>query len=117
MKFIVDAQLPRTLADYINSKGFHALHTLELPDKNKTKDGYIAKLATEEQRIVITKDSDFLESHILRNQPPKLLLLKTGNIRNSDLLTLFDTHFGFIAELFTKHSLIEFTKEEIVIHA
>lgn len=117
MKFIVDVQLAKTLADYINSKGYHTLHTLDLPNKNKTKDGYIAKLATEEQRIVITKDSGFLESHILLNQPSKLLLLKTGNIRNNELLTLFDKHFGFITELFTKHSLIEFTREEIVIHA
>ena len=117
MKFIVDAQLPKTPADYINTKGYQALHTLDLPDKNKTKDGQIAKLATQENYIVISKDSDFLESHILLNQPPKLLLLKTGNIRNSELLSLFDKHFDLITALFAKHALIEFTKEEIVIHA
>jgi len=116
MKFIVDAQLSKTLAEYINAKGFDALHTLDLPDKNKTKDGFIAELATVDQRIVITKDADFLESHILKNQPPKLLLLKTGNIRNSELLSLFDKHFSFLVEILAKHALIEFTKEEIIIH-
>jgi predicted nuclease of predicted toxin-antitoxin system len=117
MKFIVDAQLPKSLADYITLKGYSAVHTLDLPDKNKTKDTYITQLATTEKWIVISKDADFLESHILRNEPPKLLLLKTGNIRNSELLTLFDKHFDFLVELLSKHALIEFTKEEIVIHA
>lgn len=117
MKFIVDAQLPKTLSDFIKSKGIDSIHTLELPDKNKTQDGYITQLATNEQYIVITKDADFLESYVLRKEPPKLLLLRTGNIRNSELISLFDKHIEFIARLFSTHSLIEVSKTEIVVHA
>lgn len=117
MKFIVDAQLPKSLSDFIKSKGQDSIHTLELPDQNKTQDGFINRLATEEQRIVITKDADFLESYILNKEPPKLLLIKTGNIRNSELISLFDKHIDLIAELFPMHSLIEVSKTEIVVHA
>lgn len=74
------------------------------------------QLATDEQRIVITKDADFLESYVLRKEPPKLLLIKTGNIRNSELISLFGKHIELIAGLFSKHSLIEITKTEIVVH-
>lgn len=74
MKFIVDAQLPKALSDFIQSKGINSIHTLELPDKNNTHDGYITKFATDEQYIVITKDADFLESFVLSKEPPKLLL-------------------------------------------
>ena len=116
MKFIVDAQLPKALSDFINFKGQDAIHTLDLPDKNKTQDGFITKFATDEQRIVITKDADFLESYILRKEPPKLLLIKTGNIRNSALISLFDHHLELLVELFSLHSLIEITKAEIVVH-
>ncbi|WP_219921611.1 DUF5615 family PIN-like protein [Rufibacter sp. XAAS-G3-1] len=42
MKFIVDAQLPKSLSDLLRSKGIESVHTLDLPDKNKTKDGFIA---------------------------------------------------------------------------
>ncbi|MFB9861758.1 hypothetical protein EFA69_11935 [Rufibacter immobilis] len=117
MKFIVDAQLPKTLSDFIKSKGIDSIHTLELPDKNKTQDGYITRLALEEQLIVITKDADFLESYVLRKEPPKLLLIKTGNIRNSELIDLFDKYIELIVKLFLTHSLIEVSKTEIVVHA
>ena len=117
MKFIVDAQLPKSLSDLINTKGQDSIHTLDLPDKNKTQDGFITRLATDEQRIVITKDADFLESYILRKEPPKLLLIKTGNIRNKELISLFDRNIELIVDLFLSHSLIEVTKEEIVVHA
>ena len=116
MKFIVDAQLPKALSNFIKFKGIDSIHTLELADKNKTQDGFITRLATDEQRIVITKDSDFLESYVLRKEPPKLLLIKTGNIRNSELIILFDKHIELIVELFSMNSLIEVTKTEIVVH-
>lgn len=116
MKFVVDAQLPKTLSDFIKSQGQDSIHTLELPNKNKTRDGFITQLAIAEQRVVITKDTDFLESYVLRKAPPKLLLIKTGNIRNSELISLFGKHIELIAELFSTHSLIEMTKTEIVVH-
>ncbi|WP_207433971.1 DUF5615 family PIN-like protein [Sabulibacter ruber] len=117
MKFLVDAQLPKALSVFINSKGVESIHTLELPDKNKTQDGYITKLAVEQQFIVITKDADFLGSYLLRKEPPKLLLIKTGNIRNSELMDLFVKNFDFMVNLFLTHSLIEVTKTEIVVHS
>ena len=34
MKFIVDAQLPKSLARFLSERGFDAIHTLDLPRKN-----------------------------------------------------------------------------------
>ena len=36
MKFLVDAQLPRRLADYLRAAGHDAVHTLDLPNANRT---------------------------------------------------------------------------------
>lgn len=44
------------------------------------------------------------------------MLLKTGNIRNSELISLFDKHIEFVAELFLEHALVEVTREEIILH-
>ena len=52
MKFIVDAQLPKSLSDFLKWKGFDSLHTLELPDKNRTSDITISKLSVDENRIL-----------------------------------------------------------------
>ncbi len=62
MKFIVDAQLPKSLARFLSERGFDAIHTLDLPGKNATDDREINRLSLEEKRIVISKDSDFYDS-------------------------------------------------------
>lgn len=71
MKFIVDAQLPKSLSDFLNQKGLDSIHTLDLPDRNKTKDRQIAKLTNEEERVVVSKDIDFLESFLIKLEPKK----------------------------------------------
>jgi predicted nuclease of predicted toxin-antitoxin system len=38
MKFLIDAQLPKALANFFRERGFDAIHTLELPNKNITDD-------------------------------------------------------------------------------
>lgn len=116
MKFIVDAQLPQSLSLLLNTLGADSIHTLNLPDKNKTGDDVIMKLAVEENRIIITKDNDFLQSHLLKSIPPKLLLVNTGNITNKMLLDLFSKNFPLITSLLEKKDFIELTKEEIVVH-
>jgi len=82
-----DAQLPRRLAADLNRLGQDATHTLELPDGNATTDIEIIRLATAENRIVISKDRDFLDSFLVAGQPPRLLWVTTGNISNNDLMT------------------------------
>lgn len=116
MKFIVDAQLPRSLSDFLISRGYDSIHTLELPDKNRTVDHKIISISTKENRIVISKDSDFLESFLLKNQPPKLILVKIGNTRNNVLLNMFDKNIENILKQLVNNSLIVITKTEIVVH-
>lgn len=116
MKFIVDAQLPISLSNLFKSKGHDSIHTLELPDKNKTKDNFITSISIEEKRIVVTKDNDFLESYLINGRPQKLILVKTGNVANSELIAIFNNHLERITNIMEGNSLIEITKTEIVIH-
>lgn len=117
MKFIVDAQLPKSLSALLKKLGEDAIHTLDLPEKNRTGDDIIIAVANDETRIVITKDNDFLQSHLLASQPPKLLLVSTGNIKNSLLLHLFSNNIQMITRFFEERSLIEITKEEVIVHS
>jgi len=85
MKFLVDAQLPRRIALWLRDQGHDAIHTLDLPDQNRTTDMAIVSLADDDGRVVVTKDADFVESFILRHAPARLLLISTGNISNAEL--------------------------------
>jgi len=89
MKFLVDAQLPRRLARWLQVEGHEAFHTQDLPQGNRTGDTAINELSMREQRAVITKDEDFVDMFVLRHQPYKLLLVSTGNISNEELEQLF----------------------------
>lgn len=117
MKFIVDAQLPKSLAAFLSRNGHEAFHTLELPDKNKTTDKQIIEIALKENYIVVTKDDDFLETFFLKQQPPKLILVKTGNISNVKLLEIFSLHISKIEKILSENSLIEIFRDEIIIHS
>src|SRR5437879_4424434 len=88
MNFLVDAQLPRRMTAWLTTAGCDAIHTLDLPSANRTTDEEINNVADREQRIVVTKDADFVDAHILRGRPAKLLLISTGNISNRDLEAL-----------------------------
>ena len=116
MKFLIDAQLPNSLSAFINKKGYDCIHTLNLPDKNKTSDNQIIDLSKKDNRIIITKDSDFLESYLLKNEPEKLIIVRTGNISNIDLLKLFENNFEIIFKSIHDNSLIEITMKELIIH-
>ncbi|MEN9303208.1 MAG: hypothetical protein RL264_1637 [Bacteroidota bacterium] len=74
MKFIVDAQLPIALSYLLKHRGYDAKHTMELPDSNASSDELITSIAIQEDRVVITKDSDFLESYLINSQPKKIII-------------------------------------------
>ena len=75
MKFLMDANLPFRLAKILKDKGYDIIHTDDLPEKERTKDNEIRRISAEQNYIIITKDSDFLDSHLLKGIPSKLLLV------------------------------------------
>ena len=117
MKFLIDAQLPKSLSDLLRSKGYDSLHTLELANANLTPDWEIVAISNQQDRVVITKDNDFLESFLLKKEPKKLIIVRTGNIKNSLLLNLFDKSIDKLCVLLNDNSLIELGSDEIIVHA
>ncbi|HEX5270057.1 MAG TPA: DUF5615 family PIN-like protein [Gemmataceae bacterium] len=115
MNFLVDAQLPRRMAQWLAAAGCNAIHTLDLPGANRTTDVQINDMADQEQRVVITKDADFVDSHLLRGRPPKLLLISTGNISNRDLESLMVPLIPDIVREFGSHSFLELGRSGIVV--
>jgi predicted nuclease of predicted toxin-antitoxin system len=116
MRFIVDAQLPVRLARFLLERGYDTLHTKDLPLQNATPDTYINNLSIQEQRVVITKDADFVESFLLWQIPHKLLLISTGNIKNSELYLLFQANIQQLVSLLENHSYLELGRDEIIVH-
>lgn len=117
MKFLVDAQLPRLLAIRINELGHSARHTLDLATGNHTPDAHIAAIADREDEVVITKDADFIDSHLLYGSPSRLLLVATGNISNYRLLGLFESQISLIVSSLKQSRLVELNRGGLVIRS
>jgi len=116
MKFLVDAHLPRRLAYLLRDAGHDAIHTSDLPLQNRTPDEVINEISLTEERLVITKDADFVSTHLIYGRTWKLLLISTGNIKNSDLHRLFEQNLGRIVEAFGLHSYVELGRSHLTIH-
>lgn len=116
MKFIVDAQLPKALSDFLNTQGLDSIHTLDLPNSNASLDKEIIEVARNENRIVVTKDNDFLESFLIKKRPEKLIIVRTGNIPNKLLINIFGKNLALIQSMLSRSNLIEITRNEIAEH-
>ena len=116
MKFLVDAQLPVRLAKFLQVKGYDTLHTRDLPQQNATSDTTINDISIEQERIVITKDADFVDSFLTVQKPFKLLLVSTGNIRNVELEKIFNDNLSALISLMQDNEYIEINCEEIIVH-
>jgi predicted nuclease of predicted toxin-antitoxin system len=115
MNFLVDAQLPRRMTAWLTAAGCNARHTLDLPDGNRTTDEQINDLADQEQRVVVSKDADFVDTHLLRGRPPKLLLVSTSNISNRDLEALFVPLIAEMIREFQIHSFLELGRSGVIV--
>ena len=116
MRVLVDAHLPKRLSEALSAHDIDSKHTLNLPKKNRTPDPEIIRFADDENRIVITKDSDFLDNYILDGSPKKLLIVSTGNINNRNLIRLFEKNLDTLKSLFEENSVIEINEEDIQVH-
>lgn len=87
-----------------------------LPDKDRTTDSEIRRLAKLQSRIVITKDNDFWESYMLKNEPEHLFLITTGNISNADLLRLFDKNWSEIEAKLALYQFLEMDNTQLIAH-
>jgi predicted nuclease of predicted toxin-antitoxin system len=115
VNFVIDAQLPRRMAAWLTAAGHDALHTLDLPDGNRTSDEQIQDVADREQRVIITKDADFVDAHLLRKRPARLLLISTGNIRNRDLEGLVVALIADVVRELSAHTFVELGRSGIVV--
>lgn len=115
MKFLIGAQLPARLAECLNGAGHDALHASGLPDRNRSTDSQISERADTDDRVVVTKDQDFRDAHLLARSPRKLLVVATGNITNDALLSLFELHLDAIVSALGEADFVELTQDALAL--
>ncbi|MEO6329403.1 MAG: DUF5615 family PIN-like protein [Ginsengibacter sp.] len=111
MKFLLDAQLPPSLKQLFTDNGYDCIHTLDLELGNDTPDKIINQISVSEQRILITKDSDFFDSFLIKKEPYKLIMVKLGNTSKKELIQFFNDQFSKLIEKIKVENMILLSKE------
>ena len=103
--------MPKSICEYFHNHD--CIHTIDLKEGNFTKDSTINEISIKEKRVVITKDTDFYYSYIASQKPYKLVLVKLGNMRLSEIKTYFKANSSKIIEILEEHSFIILEKNKI----
>lgn len=115
LKFIVDTQLPPMLVTYLQWKGVDAIHTTHFPEGHLLQDAEIAKIAIDEKRIIVTKDSDFPDSFFLKGPPPRIFYLRLGNMRNRELTAFLETRWSLLEDLLSQDTgMLVLSQEQLI---
>ncbi len=111
MIFLLDANIPPSLAEDIS--GHEVIHVSSFPKGTSTSDREIIEFSHQNNCVLISKDSDFYDSFLISRKPPKLILVKLGNLRLRELRTYFRKNFNLIEQFLNQHSIIILTPESI----
>jgi predicted nuclease of predicted toxin-antitoxin system len=107
-EFIVDANLPYYFQLW-NSERFVYVEDLN----DEWTDEQIWEYAKNNNLIIITKDSDFSNRIIFHEPPPKVIHIKTGNLRMKELFILFEKNWNEIEKTINKFKLVNVYKNKI----
>ena len=85
MLFLIDAQLPPSLAVVLRDAGCDAVHVSDL-DLLAATDRQIWNEAVSRSAVLVTKDRDFPISRAANNDGPPILWVRIGNTDNRTLI-------------------------------
>jgi predicted nuclease of predicted toxin-antitoxin system len=95
VRFLVDAQLPPALAQFLIESGHAAEHVFDI-GLERAEDSSIWDQATLHSAVIITKDEDFAVRATLNPQGPAVVWLRIGNCSNRALLQWFTPMFAHV---------------------
>lgn len=101
-KLLIDENLPATLAAKLPVRCMHACDLGSQP-----ADMDLWNHARSDDWIVLTKDTDFFEQLVLHGPPPKVIWLRTGNLRRAALEDMLVARIPHILEMLKQSDLVE----------
>ena len=107
MHFLVDAQLPPSLVNWLTAKGHTALHVIDLAQLSAS-DLQIWDHAIQTNAVVITKDEDFADRVSRTATGPIIVWLRVGNATNRSLIEWLEPRWSHVIQLISESNrLIE----------
>lgn len=107
MRFLIDNQLPIALAMHLRERGHDCLHVLDL-HLEEADDRFLWEYCIRENRILLSKDWDFIYLAIRPGDAGRLGWLRVGNCRNETLIRSMDeAHDRIVAAFESGRRVVE----------
>ena len=103
MKLLIDQNLSHRLVKPLKEQfpGTEQVRRLGLTDRRDTT---IWEYAQQNDFVILTQDEDFADLSSLRGAPPKVVLLRTGNLPTIQVIDLLHSHLLMIYTLLAPDS-------------
>jgi predicted nuclease of predicted toxin-antitoxin system len=109
-KFLIDANLPFRFSIW-NTNRYQ--HQTELGDS--WTDSEIWEYAKKNNLTIVTKDSDFSDRIMMSEPPPRVIHIKLGNLKLSQMHDFFNKHWETIIDLSENHKLVNVYNDQITV--
>jgi len=111
MKLLLDQGLPRSSAEILRNKGWDIQHTGEI-GMSRATDRQILEYARDEQRIVITLDSDFHTILAVENlNSPSVVRIRQEGLRGPELAELVEKIWSRIEQQLENGAMATITEK------
>ncbi len=103
MKLLIDQNLSYRLVKPLQAQfpGTEQVRRLGLTNNRDTS---IWEYARQNDFVILTQDEDFFDLSSLRGAPPKVILLRTGNLPSPEVVELLQGHLLMIYTLLAPES-------------
>lgn len=98
MKLLFDQNLSPKLVKSLEDIFPNSNHVFPL-GLDKSEDTEVWKYAKDNDFTLVTKDADFGDLSILRGFPPKVIWIRRGNCKTSDIKDILRNNFDVIQQL------------------
>lgn len=97
MRFLVDANLPPALAEWLRSQGHFAVHAIDV-GLASSPDRAVWAWAKSNQAIIVSKDEDFVMLRIHDPAGPTVLWIRFGNCSRHHVIARMAAHWTAISD-------------------
>ena len=113
MRLLLDQGLPRSSAEILRNKGWDIQHTGEI-GMSRATDRQILEYARDEQRIVITLDSDFHAILAVENlDSPSVVRIRQEGFKGPELAELVEKIWSRIGQQLENGAMATITEKAI----